>query len=53
MFEFVIIFLGLSNLLCSKRKDFFFLATVCKNLVQIAFLCFVASVVFIVTMPEF
>jgi hypothetical protein len=53
MLEFVIGFLGLSNLLCSKRKKIFFLAMVHKHLVQIACLRYVAGVVLIVTMPEF
>jgi hypothetical protein len=53
VFEFVNRILGLSNLLCNKKKDYLFLATLCKHLVQIAFLCFVAGVVLIVTMPEF
>ncbi len=53
MLEFDIGFLRLHNLLCGKRKDLLFLATVCKHLVQVAFLRYVASVEFIVTMQEF
>jgi hypothetical protein len=52
MLEFVIGFLGLINL-CGKRKDFLFLAIVCKHLVQIAFLHLSSSVILIVTMPKF
>jgi hypothetical protein len=53
MLEFVAGFLGLNNLLCGKRKDLFLLATVCKHLVQVVFLRYVAGVELTVTMPEF
>ncbi len=52
MLEIVIGFLCLHNFWCGKRKDLLFLATVCKHLVQVTFLRYIASVVFIVTMPE-
>jgi hypothetical protein len=45
--------LRLSNLWSGEGKDLLFLATICKHFIQVAFLCFIAWVVFVVTAPEF
>jgi hypothetical protein len=53
MFEFDVGLLCLCNLWSGEGKDLLFLATICKHFVKVAFLCFIAWVVLVVTVPEF
>jgi hypothetical protein len=52
MFELAVCFLCICNLECGERKDFFLFATIFKNFVQVAFLCFIAWVMAVITSPE-